>query len=306
MDTISYSKNRYVNSLMDYETFTKIKRKYQKSYKEPGNFLNSIYQKVVNNGVYHFDTTNSYTIRYVIGDIKGNTAKCEFTLQGSPHKTLQQEQKITAEKGIPIAYNKPISLELEGFRITIPKYALYDNILFDFKQKPAKEGMYSPIYSIHRNTTPLQNKCDIHFLMDSIPKKFKNKIAVVKLTKKGTDYYKSTQEGQWVSFRSREFGDYTVMIDSIAPTIKAINVKKNIVVNEKTVLKFRVKDNLSNIRSYNAYLNGKWILSEYNLRYNRIDCLLDRFLVQGKNHFKLVVIDNLGNVKKYEVTLQKK
>ncbi len=306
MDTISYDKNRYVNSLMDYETFSNIKRKYQKSYKEPGNFLNSIYKKVLNNGVYHFDTTGIYLIRYEVGDIEGNISKCEFSIQGSPSKSKTKDIKINANNSINVPYNKAKTIKLENFNITIPKYALYDNLNFEFNQKAAKKGMYSPIYSIHKKSTPLQKKCDVSFKIDSIPNKYKNKVAVVKLTKKGTDFYKSTLLGDRVSFRTNEFGDYSLMIDSIAPTVKALNFKKNKIVSSKTVLSFRIKDNLSNIASYKAYLNGKWILTEYNLRFKRINCSLDRFLKQGKNDFQLIVSDSFGNTTKFETMLIKK
>ena len=96
------------------------------------------------------------------------------------------------------------------------------------------------------------------------------------------------------------------MIDSIAPTVKARNFKKNKIVNSKTVLSFRVKDNLSNIASYKAYLNGKWILSEYNLRFKRINCTLDRYLKQGENDFELIVSDSFGNTTKFKTVLLKK
>jgi hypothetical protein len=207
---------------------------------------------------------------------------------------------------VNIPYNKAKTIQLENFNITIPKYALYDNLNFEFKQKPAKKGMHSPIYSIHKKSTPLQKKCDVSFKIDSISKKYKNKAAVVKLTKKGTDFYKSNLQGDRVSFRTNEFGDYSLMIDSIAPTVKALNVKKNKTVSSKTVLNFRVKDNLSNITSYKAYLNGKWILSEYNLRFKRITCSLDHFLKQGKNDFQLIVSDSFGNTTKFETILLKK
>ena len=62
------------------------------------------------------------------------------------------------------------------------------------------------------------------------------------------------------------------------------------------VLKFTISDNLSGIKSYDGYLNGKWILLEYESKTKKLThCFSDGIVDEGKNDLKVVVTDNVGN-----------
>jgi Peptidase family M23 len=67
--------------------------------------------------------------------------------------------------------------------------------------------------------------------------------------------------GEWVngriSFRTLEFGDFAILIDSIAPSIRPISINNNTV-------RFRIRDDLSGIASYEASINGNWLLLHYD------------------------------------------
>uniref|UniRef100_UPI0040494A79 hypothetical protein n=1 Tax=Flavobacterium sp. TaxID=239 RepID=UPI0040494A79 len=62
-----------------------------------------------------------------------------------------------------------------------------------------------------------------------------------------------------------------------------------------------ITDLLSGIDTYNAYINGKWILMEYDYKTKKlIHNLEDNICVEGRNDFKLVVTDNLQNSTTFE------
>ena len=55
-------------------------------------------------------------------------------------------------------------------------------------------------------------------------------------------------------------------------------------------------DSLSGIKSYNGYLNGNWILFEYDNKTKKITHnFSDGIVAEGANDLKVVVIDNVGN-----------
>ncbi|WP_050855771.1 hypothetical protein [Flavobacterium columnare] len=71
-------------------------------------------------------------------------------------------------------------------------------------------------------------------------------------------------------------------------------------------MKIFISDNLSGIKSYNAYLNNQWILMEYEPKLNRlIHYFSDSKFIDGKNDFKLEVMDNLGNTTTFESNFYK-
>ena len=72
-------------------------------------------------------------------------------------------------------------------------------------------------------------------------------------------------------------------------------------------IRFTVKDIGSGIDRYTGYLNGKWILFEYepknkNLTYNFNDLKFK----SGKQDLKLKVTDNVGNESIFQTTFYRK
>jgi hypothetical protein len=105
--------------------------------------------------------------------------------------------------------------------------------------------------------------------------------------------------GDWnsdhtISFDTRGLGDYTLLTDSIAPTIKRIPNK----------LQFLIKDDLSGIKSYNASLDGKWVLLKYESKDDLIwvEWLDERQVKTGD--FQLIVTDQAGNEKTMDFNLK--
>ena len=68
-------------------------------------------------------------------------------------------------------------------------------------------------------------------------------------------------------------------------------------------MKITVADNLSGVSSFNAYLNGKWVLMTYDYKDGYMKYDFDEHLLKGSNSFSLFVKDAVGNVSKFEATL---
>ena len=70
--------------------------------------------------------------------------------------------------------------------------------------------------------------------------------------------------------------------------------------NQKT-LQVLISDGVSGIKSYNGYLNGKWILMEYESKAGLLTYdFSDGIAVEGENELKVVVVDNVGNSTTFE------
>ena len=90
------------------------------------------------------------------------------------------------------------------------------------------------------------------------------------------------------AFSFRSFGSYTLLKDEDAPEIKIKSVKDG-------RISFTIKDSLSGINSFEAKLNGKWILMNYEPKRSLI---WSERLDKNKpliGEFELRVSDNAGN-----------
>ena len=67
------------------------------------------------------------------------------------------------------------------------------------------------------------------------------------------------------------------------------------------VLKMYISDGQSGIKSFKGYVDGKWILCEYEYKKNEISLDTSREgLSKGRHVFRLEVEDNAGNTSVFE------
>jgi len=103
------------------------------------------------------------------------------------------------------------------------------------------------------------------------------------------------EEGKF-SFSTSSFGKFSLLKDETEPTVKLISTKNNSV-------SFRIKDELSGIRSFKAKINGEWLLMHYEPKRNLIwsERLDKNKPLEGE--FELIVADNAGNESIYKLKL---
>jgi hypothetical protein len=92
-------------------------------------------------------------------------------------------------------------------------------------------------------------------------------------------------------------GDFTILSDTVPPAITRIYANSN-------VARFRIGDNLSGIASFEATLNGKWLLMNYDAKTGILvsEKLDPKTSLAGD--FELTVTDQAGNKKTYSQKIQ--
>ena len=98
---------------------------------------------------------------------------------------------------------------------------------------------------------------------------------------------------------TRSLGEFTLKIDSIAPTVSPVNFKNGQSATELKSLKFKISDDMTGIDSYNIYLNDKWVLGQYDAKNNLLYYEFDSHAPSGTMNVKVVVKDGVGNKKTY-------
>jgi hypothetical protein len=107
-------------------------------------------------------------------------------------------------------------------------------------------------------------------------------------------------EDGWVTTQSRNFGSYYIKVDTVPPSITPQNVSPGKNLANQSRISFRIADNLSGIASYHAYIDGEWVLMEYDPKNRLLWHTLDRNLAKGSHQFKLEVRDGKDNLSTYE------
>ncbi|WP_171595286.1 M23 family metallopeptidase [Marinifilum caeruleilacunae] len=292
----SFDESRYINSHMDYALNITEKRRIHKCFKEPNNKL-SVYNYFSNNGIYHFKAGTKYKIDFLAKDTKNNLAKLRVYAQ-SKENTQAFKQ---ADYNQLLSATSENVFKADAVELKFPANSFYTDIKFKYSHK-ADTNLLSDIHSIHQKTTPVHRYYTLAIKPNKSIKN-ENKLFIASLEKDG----KFSNVGGiyingWVKSKTRVFGDFAVVMDTIAPSIKSrTNFKlKNLSVREK--ISFTIKDELSGIKSYNGMIDGKWVLFEFDAKNNHLFYTFDkkRLLPNRKHKLQLEVLDKLGNKSRFE------
>ena len=94
----------------------------------------------------------------------------------------------------------------------------------------------------------------------------------------------------------RSLGKYKLVTDTSVPTISIGKSIEGKWISTQKTIQLSIQDSGSGIKSYNGFLNGNWILFEYDNKTRKITHnFSDGIFAEGANDLKVVVTDNVGN-----------
>ena len=298
-DDLIFSDGKKIDLLIDYEAYNidkiRIKKLYQ-SIESEFSFL----EKNKYNGLFKVVKDSIYNVKILFEDFNKNISEVKLVLVGEDREDdLYFSKNEFNDK--PYKPNKEYEVKYQSLNLKIPKNAFYEptNLNFDYKldtliiekfTKAPKKGLSLEFF--------LPNDLDSASLRQICIGKFnfgrKNKIQYVFGKKNdGKIYAKNISEGK-----------YFLTKDTKPPSIKPINFQNGKWVNNLSILKLRVNDNLSGIKKYNAYINGDWILMEYEPKRKLLFFDFSNLKSDdSKLELNLIVEDVVGNVNKFQASL---
>lgn len=286
-EEFSFGETRYINTLIDYEHYSKTNRRIQYCFLQPGNKL-SIYKEIFEDGKITVRRGLSYEVEIVIKDWHNNTVRVKIPVEGKePEEQVQNEDLKTA---FYLTSRQPNNYDLGAAKVYFPPNTFYDNFYLDLKQG-------TDTIQIHKGTVPAHKRFTVTFDVKKYSLKERKKMFIAWLDAKGRPNYINTfkREGTF-SVKTRNLGKYTLAIDTIPPKIRPKNFKEKQWLNNYRYLSIQISDDLSGIDTYSATLNGEWILMEYEPKTNTLTYNFDdKILNHTQCDLKLIVTDNVGN-----------
>ena len=297
-EKFSFDETRYLNRFIDYGYFKSNKSRIQKLFRESNNPLSIIYQDN-DDGYVNIEEGFNAIYSIEVSDFKGNTVTIAVPIQGE--KTEIIEPKTVDETLDYIYANQATSLTKDKFNIYIPANSLYEDTYLDITAQSDTLKFHEDILPIHKNIT-------ISIDISNYKGLDRDKLFLGRLNYKGKPYYNTTiRKDDKLSTRTRTFGEYVLVSDTNAPSIKPLNFQNDKWISKNNTLKIKIEDDLSGISSYRASINGKFILMEYNYKKDVLVYDFDDDVIEETdNNLKLIVIDNVGNSATFEATFFRK
>lgn len=287
VERLNFASTRYINTLIDFKFYKKKQRRYQRTYQSPNNKL-PIYGNVANKGIFSFNDDQYHRIQYVVKDVNDNKAILNFTVFS---KSLENPQTLsTGNLYYPMSEN---NYEDENIKIHFPSRSLYDTLSFSSSIEESNKSITGTKYHIGKVGTGLQKHIQVKLKNIQVEEKLKSKVYIGEYYKKGISAYSCNWEDEnQLTFKTRDFGEYLVLVDTIPPTI----ITRTKLEDSKSPksLSFTITDKGSGISDYDAWFNGSWILMQYDPKKARLSCKLNNKLKE-ENTFKIIIKDDVGN-----------
>ena len=297
MKRFSFSETRYINRMIDYCYFKKNKSRITKLFIEPNNPL-SIYNKSLTDGKISVVDQLSYKIDVSVEDAKGNAKVIYIPIEGQSQ--LNKNTRVLESSPYIVMPNEGFTYKCDYASVSIPKKAVYDAVTLNIEELPGKK------ITVHENSVPLHKYMNLSFSLKGQENPKQCYIGTFKDETK-PKYVGAKPSGKRITARTREFGNFGVFIDTVAPSIKPVNFSdKKKITNNKT-LRLSVQDRETGIKEYKATINDRFALMEYDYKTNSlVHYLEDDISVIGENKLKVYVEDNVGNSTVYEAVFYRK
>ena len=309
LKNLSFAEQRYIMSYYDYAYKVDTKKYIQKSFLDPNNKTHVVKDNI-NNGIVSISDTNIHTVNYVLTDVYNNISKISFNIKGSKAPVVTDNSITEYSKAMP--YQIENSFEADGIKISIPKDALFDKLFFTYQLlNDSIPQLYSKLHRVHKPGTPLYKSYKLSIKTIDLPENLQDKavIAIVSENKKSPVFYSAG--GKWdngyITTKVREFGDFAVVVDTIAPTIKPVNISNGKNMTKNSSIRIKIKDELSGIAKYEGFIDDKWVLFRYDAKNDIIEHRFsDKAIAKGNNHIlKLRVVDRRNNEQNIELQFYK-
>lgn len=210
--------------------------------------------------------------------------------KGIPQYLRIGKQKIPTNLVVQIPSEQKFVLYQKNLRLLFSEETLFDTLFLQIRCAGKK---------LHLQTreTPLFRPLTVSWyppIADDTAFAHKK---VYRLGRKGQAVYVG---GEWggkeITFSTRQFGTFFLGEDKTPPEIKLLQ-------KDKESLTFEAEDEKSGIESYQATLNGDWILMTYDHKKKQLRTKLGGPHKALKGKFELQVTDKSGNVASHSLTL---
>ncbi len=296
VDHFPFSLNKDVNSHIDYEESILRNRYIQRSFVEPGNLL-PIYSTVSTPTLVREGETHN--MRYVVKDFAGNVSQISFTLRGRRNAGAKARTKPS---GYFIPRLRTWSKDTLGVDVLVPRETFFSDTYLTISRTDRSTAQ-PPVFSIGSRTVPIKKSVTLTMAVPDAWKGLGSKVFIGRrsggwLAYQGGEMRRASDSSSIyvISAKVSQLGDYTIGVDSIAPSVSISN--KSNVLRQSDWVYIRVSDDVSGVSKYSVTIDGQWHVFEYDYKKNRLKAQLSYLGIKAGSHkLHAVVTDACGNAK---------
>jgi murein DD-endopeptidase MepM/ murein hydrolase activator NlpD len=285
-DTYSFDEMRYINALIDFARYKKTGQRVQKLFMKMPYDL-SLIKTDENNGVVDVKPNISYNYTIEVADFYQNKQIINVPIEFGLKNPIVNPENLVANYNVRT--NRDSNFVKDNASVFFPAGCFYEDFLMQFEVK-------GKAVFIHNESVPAHKSFTIAIKDSTFTEAQKSKIFIANYINGDINHNATYRKDNVFSARAKILGKYELVLDTIAPTIKPLMNLENKNLSSQKSIAFEIDDASSGIKTYNGFLNDKWILLEYDYKTKKIvHQFSDGMVAEGMNNLKIVVTDHVGN-----------
>ena len=289
-DTYSFDDMRYINALIDYSKYKKTKQRVQKLFMNSKYNLSFIKTDEAKGQISPVPNLDGI-YRIEVGDFFGNKTIISVPIQYDTTPVL-----VPAEPTISKYFVKAIKdniFEKDNASVFFPAGTFYDDFTMNFDVR-------NSILYLHDDSVPAHTNFTITISDGLIPKEKQDKTYIARIEGDRLIYNPTFRRDTTFSAKVKILGKYKLVTDTLAPKITIAKPIEGKWISQDAI-QLQISDTGSGIKKYDGFLNGRWVLFEYDNKTNTITHVFnDEFILNGSNELKVIVSDAMGNSATFE------
>jgi hypothetical protein len=290
-DTFAFSESRYSNNFIDYGYYYDTRQRFQKLFVTTPYPL-SVIAGNTSNGQLEVVPNTVQNYKIVVSDFHGNKTIVTGSVEYSDKSATVIEPKEVTPYFVKASTDS--SFTKDGISVYIPKHAFYEDFYMNFNVKDS-------VLYLHDPEVPVNDYITLSFDVSHLSPEVLQKTFIEGVTGKYRSYNSSAIENGRLTARVITLGNYKLDQDTTSPKIYSPSFPEGKWLSQQQTFSLKISDDLSGIATFDAWLNGKWILMHYDYKTRIIfHDFSDGIVDEGRNELKVVVTDNVGNSTTFE------
>lgn len=284
--TFHFDETRYVNALLDYPRYKSTSQRVQRLFMK-NKYSLKLMRPGANLGIIDLQPNFDNIFKIEAADFNNNTSTISVPIEYSDAPALTPREIKKTPYFLEVA--KDHNYEQGNFGIYFPAGTFYEDFYFDFDVRD--NNLF-----INNKNVPVHSAYAISYKDKSIPESEREKTFIGTFTGKKVTYNDTKYKDGEFQTKVKILGQFGLAKDTLKPKITLAKPIEGKWLSKQNSLAVYIRDDLSGIKKYDGYLNGKWILFEYDYRTGRLLYnFADGIAADGRNDLKVVVTDNVGN-----------
>ncbi|MBC5837237.1 M23 family metallopeptidase [Flavobacterium sp. F-392] len=291
-DTYSFDEMRYINALIDYPKYKKTSQRVQKLFMVNPYDL-SIIKTDQSHGVITVAPNLTSVCRIEVSDFFGNKSIVSVPISYDGAAAIVDKETVVSNYFVKV--NKDNIFAKDNMTVFFPAGTFFEDFEMNFN---VKDG----VLYLQDDSVPVFSSFTVSIESDQYADADKSKVYIADIDSRGRSGYNTTAvKGNLYSTKTRSLGKYLLKTDTTAPSVAIVSSIEGKWISSQKTIQLAIADYGSGIKSYNGYLNGAWVLFEYDNKTRKITYTFkDNQVNEGANDLKVVVADNVGNSTTFE------